>query len=96
MPAYIVSTVRVSDPVRFKTYMDGIAGLAEECGGKYVVRGPVKAVLEGDSPADERVVVVEFADEAAVHAYVGHPRYVAAKAHRIGAGTVDLRLLVTP
>jgi len=95
MPAYLVSTVRITDAERFKAYAQAIAGLAEEHGGEYLVRGPVTEVLEGDSPADERVVVLAFPDADAARAYVSSDRYRAGKQHRVGAGEVNLRLIAS-
>src|SRR3546814_11896517 len=57
MAAYIVATVRISDPEKFALYGKAIAGLSERFGGVPVVKGPVAEVLEGGSPVGERVVV---------------------------------------
>lgn len=94
MPAYLVSTVRISDPDRFQNYASAIAGLAEEHGGEYLVRGPVTEVIEGNSSPDERVVVLRFPDEQAARGYVESARYQAGKRHRDGAADVNLRLVV--
>ncbi len=56
-PAYIVGTVRITDPERFAAYGQAIRGLSAEFGGESVVAGAVSAVLEGESPVDEGVVV---------------------------------------
>ena len=93
MPAYIVSTVTISDPDRFGAYTRAIAGLAEKHGGRYLVRGPVSAQLEGEAVPGERIVVLEFPDESAARGYVESPEYQAGKVHREGAGTVNLRLV---
>ena len=55
MSAYIVATVRISDPERFALYSKGIAGLSERFGGEAVVKGAVAEVLEGDGMVGERV-----------------------------------------
>ena len=94
MPAYIVATVRISDPDRFAAYGRLIAGLSERHGGTPVVRGPVVEVLEGGSPVGERVVVTRFPDADAARAYVNSPEYLAAQATRQGAAEVEMRLLV--
>lgn len=97
MAAYIVATVRVTDPAKFGLYVQAIAGLAEKFGGEYVVRGKVAEVLEGaDDLIDERVVVCRFPDADAARNYISSPEYQSGKAERIGAGTVDNRLLVDP
>jgi uncharacterized protein (DUF1330 family) len=94
MAAIIVSTVRISDPERFKLYAAKIAGLGERYGGEYIVRGAVEHVLEGASPIGERIVVVRFPDEAAARAYVNDPAYQEAKALRMGAAEVEMRLVL--
>ena len=93
MAAYLVATVRISDPVRFAGYAKAIAGLSERFGGEYIVRGKVAEVLEGDTDPDERVVVSRFADADAARAYLESPEYRAGAALRQGAGVVEMRLL---
>ncbi|OYY72594.1 DUF1330 domain-containing protein [Sphingomonas sp. 28-63-12] len=96
MAAYIVATVRVSDPAKFGAYVKAIAGLSERHGGEYVVRGPITEVLEGDVDPHERIVVSRFPHADAARSYIGSPEYQAAAALRAGAGTVESRLLVDP
>lgn len=93
MSAYLVATVRISDPVKFTDYTKAIAGLSERFGGEYIVRGKVSAVLEGDVDPEERVIVTRFPDADAARAYVGSPEYRTGAALRQGAGVVELRLL---
>lgn len=96
MPAYIVATVNVTDPVKFGDYVKAIAGLSEKHGGEYIVRGKVTEVLEGDVNPEERVVVSRFPSAEAALAYAKSPEYKAGAALRVGAGTVETRLLVVP
>lgn len=97
MAAYIVATVRVTDPAKFGLYVSAIAGVAEKFGGEYLVRGKVSEVLEGgDDLLDERVVVCRFPDADVARRYINSPEYQGGKAERIGAGTVDNRLIVDP
>ncbi|NIJ09475.1 uncharacterized protein (DUF1330 family) [Sphingomonas vulcanisoli] len=93
MPAYLVATVRITDPAKFAEYGKAIAGLSERFGGEYVVRGKVAEVLEGNADPDERVVVSSFPDADAVRAYITSPEYRAAAALRAGAAEVTMRLL---
>ncbi len=93
MPAYIVATVRISDPERFRLYAKGIAGLSERFGGEAVVRGAVSEIVEGDGVVGERVVVSRYPDAAAAHAYLASPEYRAACEHRAGAADVVMRLI---
>ncbi len=94
MAAYIVGTVRISDPEAFAAYSAAIKGLSAEFGGEPVLGGAVSAVFEGDSPIGERVVVTRFPSEAEATAYLQSPRYLAAKALRAGAATVEIRLII--
>jgi len=94
MAAYIVATVRISDPVKFAAYGAAIVGLSAEFGGERVCGGPVSEVLEGDAPVGERVVVVRFPDADSARAYIHSPRYQAAKLERKGAADVDMRIVV--
>ncbi len=94
MAAYIVATVRITDPERFAEYGKGIAGLSEAFGGVAVVKGPVAEVLEGNSPVGERVVVTRFENADAARAYLASHQYRTAAAAREGAAEVETRLLV--
>jgi uncharacterized protein (DUF1330 family) len=94
MPAYLVGTVRISDPERFAAYGAAIKGLSAQFGGEAIVGGPVAKVFEGDSPVGERVVVTRFASEAEATAYIQSPLYLEAKALRAGAADVEIRLVV--
>ena len=93
MAAYLVVTLRVSDAVAFGHYRDAIAGLETEFGGRYIVRAPVSDRLEGEGPADERVVVMEFPNAKAIRDFIASPRYQQAKLLRIGAATLNMRLV---
>ena len=93
MSAYIVATVTILDPDKFKDYGAGIAGLSEKFGGVPIVRGPVTEVLEGDGTVGERVVVTRFPDADAARGYIGSAEYQAAAAKRVGAAVVVMRLL---
>jgi uncharacterized protein (DUF1330 family) len=94
MAAYIVATVRISDPERFALYAKGIAGLSEQFGGVAVVKGAVVEVLEGTSPIGERVVVSRYDNADDARAYLASEQYRAACVHRAGAAEVEMRLLV--
>ena len=94
MAAYIVATVRITDPDLFTVYGKAIAGLSERHGGAPVVRGPVVEVLEGDSPIGERVVVTRFPDAESARGYIASSEYRTAAAARKGAAEVEMRLLI--
>ena len=93
MSAFIIAVVTVTDPVAFQEYANDIKNLVEQFSGEYVCRGPVVATLEGQAVAGERVVVVRFPDRTSAEAYINSPTYVAAKAKRLNAGKVTMRLV---
>lgn len=82
MPAYVIFIRdRITDPAEMETY----ASLAREARGDHPIKalafyGPSEA-LEG--PPVDGVVVIEFPDMAAAHAWYDSPAYQAAKAHRL-------------
>jgi uncharacterized protein (DUF1330 family) len=96
MAAYIVSTLRVSDPAKFGEYIQKVAGVAEQHGGEYVTRGRVAEVMEGDVDPAEWVVVSRFPTADAARGYLNSPEYQAGKLLRLGAATLEARLLVDP
>lgn len=96
MAAYIVATVRITDPERFALYAKGIAGLSERFGGEAIVKGAVQELLEGNGEPGERVVVSRYPDAESARAYIASAEYQAASAHRVGAAEVTMRLLVDP
>ncbi len=94
LAAYIVATVRITNPQDFALYVGAIAGLSERYGGVYLLRGAVSEVLEGDSPLDERVVILQFGTAETAKAYIQSDEYQAAARLRAGAAEVRIRLLV--
>jgi uncharacterized protein (DUF1330 family) len=94
MAAYIIATVRITDPVRFAAYGKAVTGLSAKYGGENVLIGKVTDVLEGDSPLDERVVVVRFPDADAARSYIASPEYQTAKLERVGAADIEMRIVV--
>jgi uncharacterized protein (DUF1330 family) len=94
MSVYVVGTVTITDPERFAAYGNAIKGLSAEFGGEPVLAGAASAVVEGDSPIGERVVVTRFPSAEDAMAYLQSPRYLAAKALRAGAAVVNIRIVI--
>lgn len=76
MPAYLIAQVDVTDPEAYKLYAARTPGVIEQYGGRFVVRGGDPAALEGELAAP-RVVVIAFADRAAVRRFYDSPEYQA-------------------
>lgn len=93
MSAHIVATVRITDAEAFARYAKAIDGLAEQHGGRYIVRGPVAEALEGSDTVGERVVILEFPDAERARGFYNCETYQAAKQMRHGAARLDMRLV---
>lgn len=93
MPAFIVATVRITEPETFGRYARAIDGLAERHDGRYIIRRPVTAMLEGEGMTGERVVAIEFPDVAAARGFDDSAVYQEAKLERLGAAMLQMRLV---
>lgn len=86
MSAYLISQVEILDPQAWEEYRTRAAKLIHAAGGRYLVRGAVAEVVEADWPSTEpppqNVIVAEFPDLEALHAWYGSPEYAEAFAFR--------------
>ncbi len=74
MSAYIIGSITITDPERYRAYAKHTPRVIAEHGGRFLVRGGEKSILEG--PADpRRVVVIEFPDRAAAEAFYTSANY---------------------
>lgn len=86
MPAFLVAEIDVADPARYETYKRLSDEALAKHGGRFLVRGGSPEGLEGGwSP--RRIVVIEFADRAAVKRWFASPEYLAAREARAGIAT---------
>jgi uncharacterized protein (DUF1330 family) len=83
MPAYLVSIVNVKDDARYLEYAKAATLAVEQYGGRILLRGSPKAVLEGSLPAN-RIVVSEWESEADARTYYMSAEYAKAKVFREG------------
>jgi uncharacterized protein (DUF1330 family) len=79
--AYVICDIDVTDPEAYAEYRTLSTLAGEQYGATYLVRGGATSVLEGDW-AQSRLVILEFADEAAARRWYASPEYVAAMAVR--------------
>ena len=59
MPAYLIVDIEVTDPERYKQYIEAVPATIASYGGKYLARGGETVVLEGDWEP-KRMVVLQF------------------------------------
>jgi|SRR5947208_733613 len=89
MKAYALALVDVNDPAAFAAYAAGAPATVAAFGGRYLVRGGNKQVLEGSLPPG-RLLVVEFPSAEQAKAWYDSKEYQAIRPIRTGAskGTV--------
>ncbi len=91
MKAYWVARVTVTDPERYKKYVEASAAAFSKYGANFLARGGKVEQLEGDG--HERNVVIEFESREQALACYHSDEYQAARAHRVGAGINDLMII---
>ena len=74
MPAYFVAELDVTNAAGFEPYRVAVPAVLEQYGGRYVIRGGATQLVEG-GPEPKRIVILEFADAAAVKRWYNSPEY---------------------
>jgi len=82
MSAYVISEVEILDEAQGQRYRELAAASIARHGGRYIVRGAQPEVPEGDWPAAQRVVVVEFPTMDRLHRWYTSTDYAEALAVR--------------
>ena len=81
MPAYVIFDVEISDVARYQEFMSRVKPALDEAGAKYLARGGVHKVYEGDW-APRKIVLLEFPSVAAFEAFYNGPTYQGLKSIR--------------
>jgi len=89
--AYWIGHVTVTDPEAYQAYRQANAAAFARYGGRFLVRGGVQQVVEGN--LRPRTVVIEFPDLAAARACYDSPEYRAALALRLPVSLADLMIV---
>jgi uncharacterized protein (DUF1330 family) len=93
MAAYMIVIAKIADREKFISGYGMAAGsLVAKMGGKYVLRGPGAELLEGSFGDGASMVISEWPDKAAVHAFWNSPEYVEIK--KLRDGIADCQVLV--
>ena len=85
MAAYAISEVEIYDEQQADRYRELAAASIAQYGGRYLARGVMPQVPEGDWSPDERVVIVEFPSMARLREWYASPEYAPALAIRQAA-----------
>lgn len=74
MAAYAIALLRNLVPgPEIAAYLEGIDATLAPFGGRFVIHGGPRTVLEGDWPGD--LIVIAFPDRAAAEAWYASPAY---------------------
>ena len=84
MPAYLIVRVSVTDMAQYQKYMKLTPAIVEKYGGRFIIRGGEKVVLEGPE-ITERMVMLKFDSVAAARRMYDSDEYQAAIKVRQGA-----------
>ena len=94
MPAYMIVTAKIADRDAFIAGYGAAAGaLVEQFGGKYVLRAPGAELLEGSFGNGASMVISEWPDKAAAHAFWNSPDYAEVK--KLREHIADCQVLLT-
>ena len=74
MPAYFVVELEVTNPAGMEPYRAAVPATLAQYGGRYLTRGGATQLIEG-GPEPKRIVILEFADAAAVKRWYDSPEY---------------------
>ena len=74
MPAYFVVELDVPNPTEMEPYRAAVPATLAQYGGRYLTRGGSTELIEG-GPEPKRIVILEFADTAAVKRWYDSPEY---------------------
>lgn len=74
MPAYFVAELETTNSAGMEAYRAAVPATLAQYGGRFVVRGGATELIEG-GPEPKRIVILEFADRAAVKRWYNSPEY---------------------
>jgi uncharacterized protein (DUF1330 family) len=92
MAAYLIAEITVTDPAIYEEYRKLVGATLEQYGGKFLVRGGVANLVEGEG-APGRMVVVEFESMERLKAWYDSEEYRHPKALRHQASIARLMML---
>ncbi len=88
MAAYMIARVKVTDPTRYRKYVESTPPTIAKFGGRIIVRGGQTVTLEG-SEETRRVVILEFPSLEQAQAWYASDDYQTVRELRVGAAEGD-------
>ena len=89
---YLLGQITISDKSQYKLYDSKIGNIIEEFGGKYLVKGGLRIVKEGN-PSFQRDVLVEFKDIKTAQRFFSSKKFKEISSYRKAGSTGFLLLL---
>ena len=89
---YLLGQITISDKSQYKIYDSKIGNVIEEFGGKYLVKGGLRIVKEGN-PFFQRDVLVEFKDVETAQRFFSSQQFKKISKFRKAGSTGFLLLL---
>ncbi len=89
---YLLGQITINDKEQYKKYDSKIGDIIQEFGGKYLVKGGLRVVKEGN-PTFQRDVLVEFKDIEAAQRFFSSQRFKEISRFRKAGSTGFLLLL---
>ena len=74
MSAYFVVELEITNPEAMEPYRAAVPATMAQYGGRFLTRGGSTELIEG-GPEPKRVIILEFADKAAVKRWYNSPEY---------------------
>jgi uncharacterized protein (DUF1330 family) len=74
MPAFFVAEIETTNEAAMEPYRAAVPATIAQYGGRFLIRGGATELVEG-GPEPKRVVILEFADTAAVKRWYNSPEY---------------------
>ena len=74
MPAYFVVELEITNMAAMEHYRAAVPATITQYGGRFLTRGGSTELIEG-GPEPKRIVILEFADAAAVKRWYNSPEY---------------------
>lgn len=74
MPAYLVAEIDITNPTGLEPYRTAVAATVAQYGGRFLVRAGTTELIEG-GPEPKTIVILQFADAAAVKRWYDSPEY---------------------
>jgi uncharacterized protein (DUF1330 family) len=74
MPAYFVAELETTNPAGIEPYRAAVPAAIAQYGGRFLTRGGATELIES-GPEPKRIVILEFADTAAVKRWYDSTEY---------------------